>query len=50
MLLFLGVLFIVFWVIGLAFKVTSAAIHVALVVGLILFVAHFFRGRTTSAV
>ena len=49
MLWFLGALLIVFWVIGLAFKVTTGLIHVALIVGLILFVLGFFRGRHTTA-
>jgi hypothetical protein len=45
MLWFLGALLIVFWVIGLAFKVTTGLIHLALIAGLILFIAGFFRGR-----
>jgi VIT1/CCC1 family predicted Fe2+/Mn2+ transporter len=48
MLWFLGALLIVFWVIGLAFKVTTGLIHVALVAGLILFILGFFRGRHTT--
>jgi hypothetical protein len=40
-----------FWVLGLAFKVTTGLIHVALVAALILFVLGFFRGRrSTTAV
>ena len=49
MLWFLGALLIVFWVIGVAFKVTTGLIHVALIAGLILFVMGFFRGRKTAA-
>jgi hypothetical protein len=49
MLWFLGALLIVFWVIGLAFKVTTGLIHVALIAGLILFILGFFRGRRTPA-
>jgi hypothetical protein len=49
MLWFLGALLIVFWVIGLAFKVTTAVIHLALIAGLILFVLGFFRGRNSAA-
>jgi len=38
---------IVLWLLGFfAFHVTSAFIHVALVVGLILLLVHFMRGRT----
>jgi hypothetical protein len=48
MLWFLGALLIVFWVIGLAFKVTTGLIHVALIAGLILFVMGFFKGRKTA--
>ena len=41
---------IVLWLLGFfAFHVTSAVIHVALVVGIILLVLHFMRGRTASA-
>jgi hypothetical protein len=50
MLWFLGALLIVFWVIGLAFKVTTGIIHLALLAGLILFVLGFFKGRNTAAV
>jgi hypothetical protein len=40
---------IVLWLLGFfAFHVTSAFIHVALVVGLILLLVHFMRGRTAS--
>ena len=46
MLWFIGALLIVFWVIGLAFKVTTGVIHIALIAGLILFVRGFFKGRT----
>ena len=49
MLWFLGALLIVFWVIGLAFKVTTGLIHVALIAGLILFILGFFRGRRSPA-
>lgn len=45
MLWFLGSLLIVIWIIGLAFKVTTGVIHVALIAGLLLFILGFFRGR-----
>jgi VIT1/CCC1 family predicted Fe2+/Mn2+ transporter len=47
MLWFLGSLLIVLWVIGIAFKVTTGLIHVALIAGLVLFILGFFKGRTT---
>jgi uncharacterized protein DUF5670 len=38
---------IVLWLLGFfAFHITSAFIHVALVVGVILLLVHFMRGRT----
>jgi hypothetical protein len=41
---------IVLWLLGLfAFHVTTGFIHVALVVGVILLVVHFMRGRTANA-
>jgi hypothetical protein len=41
---------IVLWLLGLlAFHVTGAFIHVALVLGVILLVVHFMRGGTASA-
>lgn len=48
MLWFLGALLILFWVLGLAFKITTGVIHLALIAGLILFVMGFFKGRTTA--
>ena len=48
MLWFLGALLILFWVLGLAFKITTGFIHLALIAGLILFVMGFFKGRTTA--
>jgi hypothetical protein len=39
-------LFLVLWLLGfLAFHVTVGAIHILLVIALVLFVIHFFRGR-----
>jgi hypothetical protein len=41
---------IVLWLLGFfAFHVTTAFVHVALVVGLILLVLHFLRGSTAGA-
>lgn len=45
----LGAVLLAVWIIGLAFKVTTGLIHVALVAALILFVIGFFRGRSTGA-
>ena len=46
----IAVVLIVLWLLGFfAFHVTAAFIHVALVVGLILLVLHFMRGKTASA-
>ncbi len=51
MLWILAAVLLAFWVLGLAFKVTTGLIHIALVVALILFVLGFFRGRrSTTAV
>ncbi len=44
----LAAVLLAFWVLGLAFKVTSGLIHIALVAALILFVLGFFRGRTSA--
>ena len=45
----IAVVLIVLWLLGLfAFHVTTGFIHVALVVGVILLVVHFMRGRTAS--
>jgi hypothetical protein len=41
---------IILWLLGFfAFHVTSGLIHVALIVGLILLVLHFVRGRSATA-
>ena len=40
---------IVLWLLGFfAFHVITAFVHIALVLGLILLVLHFMRGRTAS--
>ena len=36
---------IIAWVLGLLFNIAGGIIHIALVVGLILLVLHFVRGR-----
>jgi hypothetical protein len=46
MLATIAAVLIVLWLLGfLAFHVSSSLIHVLLVVGLIVFVLHFLRGR-----
>ncbi len=45
----IAVILIVLWLLGFfAFHVTATFIHVALIVGLVLLVLHFMRGRTAS--
>jgi uncharacterized membrane protein YtjA (UPF0391 family) len=41
------VLLMVFWVLGLAFKVAAGAIHILLVLALVLFVVNIVTGRRT---
>ncbi|HET9596440.1 MAG TPA: lmo0937 family membrane protein [Anaeromyxobacteraceae bacterium] len=48
MLWILAAVLLAFWVLGLAFKVTTGLIHIALVAALILFVLGFFRGRRST--
>jgi hypothetical protein len=41
---------IVLWLLGfLAFHVSSSVIHVLLVIGIVMLLAHFFRGRTATS-
>jgi hypothetical protein len=41
---------IVLWLLGfLAFHVSSGLIHVLLVIGIVMLLLHFFRGRTATA-
>ena len=41
---------IVLWLLGfLAFHVSSGAIHVLLVIGIVMLLAHFFRGRAVTS-
>lgn len=41
---------IILWLLGFfAFHVTAGFIHIALIVGLVLLVFHFLRGRSTTA-
>jgi uncharacterized membrane protein YtjA (UPF0391 family) len=43
----LVVLLLIFWVLGLAFKVAAGAIHILLVIALILFIVNLVGGRRT---
>jgi Family of unknown function (DUF5670) len=45
----LATVLLAFWVLALAFKVTTGLIHVALVAALILYVLGFVRGRTRAS-
>ena len=41
---------IVLWLLGfLAFHVSSGPIHVVLVIGIVMLLLHFFRGRSATA-
>ena len=42
------VLLLVFWALGLAFKVAAGAIHILLVIAVVLFLVNMVSGRTTS--
>jgi len=47
MLAAIAVILIILWLLGFfAFHVTSAFIHLVLIIGLILLVLHFVRGRS----
>ena len=48
MLWLLAAILLFVWIIGLAFKVTTGLLHIALVVALVLFASGFFRGRRTA--
>jgi hypothetical protein len=51
MLALIGIIVVIAWLLGLtAFHVTGGLIHLALVVGVVLVVAHFLSGRTRGAV
>ena len=50
MLAIIGIILILAWLAGLAFKVTAGFIHIALVVGVIMVIAHFITGRGRATV
>ncbi len=43
------VLLLIFWALGLAFKVAAGLIHILLVIAIILMVINVISGRRTSA-
>jgi hypothetical protein len=50
MLAALAAVLIVLWLLGfLAFHVSSGLIHVLLIIGIVMFLLHFFRGRSATA-
>ena len=49
MLAIIAAVLIVCWLLGLfAFHITGAFIHILLVIGVIVLILHFFRGRSGS--
>lgn len=49
MLATIAIILIALWLLGLlAFHITTGFIHIALVIGLLLLVMHFMRGRTAT--
>ncbi len=49
MLFVIAAILFAFWILGLAFKITTGLIHIALVAAIILFILGFFRGRRSAA-
>jgi hypothetical protein len=46
----IAVVLIVLWLLGfLAFHVSSGLIHILLVIGIVMLLLHFFRGRAATA-
>jgi len=45
MLATIAAILIIFWVLGLVFHIAGGIIHILLVIGLIMLVMHFVRGR-----
>jgi uncharacterized membrane protein YtjA (UPF0391 family) len=42
------VLLVIFWALGLAFKIAAGAIHILLVIALIIFIVNMVSGRKTT--
>ena len=50
MLAIIATILIVLWLLGfLAFHISTGLIHVLLVIGIVMLIAHFFRGRSAIA-
>jgi hypothetical protein len=49
MLLTIGIIILVLWLLGLLAHIGGGLIHIALIVGLIVVVIHFVRGRGGKA-
>jgi hypothetical protein len=49
MLAAIGVVLLILWLLGfLAFHITVGFIHILLVIGIIMIIAHFLRGSSTA--
>jgi len=49
MLAIIATVLIVLWLLGfMAFHISTGVIHVLLVIGLVMLILHFFRGRATT--
>lgn len=46
MLLIIAIILVVLWLFGFIMHVAGGLIHLVLIIALILFVLHFFRGRS----
>ena len=45
----IAVVLIVLWLLGFfAFHVSAGLVHILLIIGIVMLVLHFFRGRTTA--
>lgn len=45
MLLIIAILFLLFWVGGLAFHIAGGLIHILIVIAVVMFILHFVRRR-----
>jgi hypothetical protein len=45
MLLTIAAVLIIFWILGLVFHIAGGIIHILLIIGLVMLVLHFVRGR-----
>jgi hypothetical protein len=49
MLGFIAAVLIVLWLLGFfAFHVSTGVVHVLLIIGIVMFLLHFFRGRSAT--